>query len=98
MLTTIYQWISMNWLAVTLTLSFLYWIAKKTDWTWDDKVIEYIKELLNILFPGKKLYSLEDIGEKGIQQLKEEEQEYRRKRPMGRIKEETTKALKGKNK
>lgn len=98
MFSTVFEWVATNWLAVTLTLSFLGWIAKKTDWEWDDKLIDYIKELLNIIFPGKKLYSLENIGEKGIEKLREEERQYRSKRPINRIKEEAVKKFRKKEK
>jgi len=88
MMTTIINWLATNWLAITILLGFLGWIAKKTDWTWDDKVIEYIKEILNLIFPGKKLYTIEEIESKGVAKIVEEEREYIQKRPIGRVQEE----------
>jgi len=73
MMTTIINWLATNWLAITILLGFLAWIAKKTDWAWDDKVIEYIKEILNLIFPGKKLYTIEEIESKGVAKIVEEE-------------------------
>lgn len=91
MINTIFEWMLSNWIIVTFILSFLGWIVKGTRWKWDDKIIEWLKLFLNIVFPGKKLYSLEEMQEKGIDKLIEEEKEYKNTIPRKRIKEECMK-------
>lgn len=91
MINTIFEWMLSNWIIVTFIVSFLGWIAKGTKWEWDDKAIEWLKLFLNLVFPGKKLYSLEEMQEKGIDKLIEEERQYKNTIPRKRIKEECMK-------
>lgn len=71
-------------LIISLIIIVLGAIAEATGWKWDDKVVRFLKNTINLL-PGRKLYDLDDLTSKKVDDLVNEEKEYRNAGAVGRL-------------
>jgi hypothetical protein len=94
---SILTFINEYYLLITAILVALAYIADWTGWEWLDGFVEVVKKILNLITPGKKLYSLEDVKDKDLETLEKEEQEYRKGGAPARIAKAVAKPFKKKS-
>jgi len=92
----ILTFINEYYLLITAILVALAYIADWTGWKWLDGFVEAVKNILNLITPGKKLYSLDDVKGKDLQTLEQEEEEYRKGGAPSRIAKAVVKPFKKK--